>query len=234
MRALYRICRAFGSNERRAVDFVVARFFAHRDDGYHNMRAELELAKRAEHHARLSNGARKTNEMRWGNGRSAIHSASRLADARPQQQPREEEKKILCAPKKGARKVESPEFLTFWECYPRKESRKAALAVWIRLDLDGQLAEVLVGLEEWKKAREPQYMPYAQGWLNRESWKERPLAGGKENGPRPASRADERREKQQKINELILGSPSGLADALDPNVEGGAVRRGHPALPGDT
>jgi uncharacterized protein YdaU (DUF1376 family) len=234
---LYRIARASEEKERQAVDFVISRFFELRDDGYHNARADRELVARAEHHKRLSDGARKTNVKRWGNDRQVSRSATQQAIpsavARPQPQPREEEKKISCAPENGARKEGSPEFLKFWDSYPRKESRKGALAVWNRLDLDGQLAAILSGLEEWKKARDPQYMPYAQGWLNRESWKEKPLARGKENGTRQASRVDERREKQQEINKVILGNRSGLADALHPNVEGGAVRRNYPALPGD-
>src|SRR6266705_3141591 len=63
--ALYRICRAFNQSERDAVDCVVSQFFDLRDDGYHNARANMELAKRNEHHERLSSGAHKTNEKRW-------------------------------------------------------------------------------------------------------------------------------------------------------------------------
>jgi uncharacterized protein YdaU (DUF1376 family) len=86
-RELYRICRASSKGERSAVDSVLSQFFEHRADGYHNRRADLELIKRAEHHARLSEGARKTNEKRWDNCRSASRSVSRQADASPQPQP---------------------------------------------------------------------------------------------------------------------------------------------------
>jgi hypothetical protein len=92
----------------------------------------------------------------------------------------EEKNKISCASKSDAR-LGSPEFLSFWDSYPRKEGRKAALRIWVKKNLDSQLGEVLAGLEAWNKARKPEFMPYAQGWLNQEAWKEIPLRGGGEN-----------------------------------------------------
>jgi uncharacterized protein YdaU (DUF1376 family) len=84
--ALYRICRAFDQAERDAVDFVLSEFFDLREDGYHNARADLEIAKRVEHHERLAAGAQKTNQRRWGS-RSATRLAIRSALASPQPQP---------------------------------------------------------------------------------------------------------------------------------------------------
>lgn len=59
--ALHRICRAFDQSERNAVDSVLSEFFDLRADGYHNWRADLELAKRSEIRERLSNAGKK----RW-------------------------------------------------------------------------------------------------------------------------------------------------------------------------
>jgi uncharacterized protein YdaU (DUF1376 family) len=84
--ALYRICRAFDDAERKAVDFVVGQFFELHADGYHNGRADIELAKRTEHHERQSEAARKTNEKRWGSGRLVTRLATPSAVARPQSQ----------------------------------------------------------------------------------------------------------------------------------------------------
>lgn len=93
--ALYRICRAFKQSERNAVDYVVSQFFDLHDGGYHNSRADAEIVKRNEHHERLSTGARKTNEKRWGN-RSASRPA--VACPQPQPQPKEEKKEERAAP----------------------------------------------------------------------------------------------------------------------------------------
>ena len=61
---LHRICRAFDQTERDAVDSVLAQFFDLRADGYHNSRADLELARRMEIRERLSNAGKK----RWHKG----------------------------------------------------------------------------------------------------------------------------------------------------------------------
>ncbi len=59
--ALHRICRAFTDDEQRAVDSVVKRFFVPGDDGLHQKRADAELRRRAEFHAKLSAAGRR----RW-------------------------------------------------------------------------------------------------------------------------------------------------------------------------
>jgi len=60
--ALYRLCRAFRAAERRAVDRVVEQFFSPGEDRcLHNKRADEELQKREEFHAKLSAAGRK----RW-------------------------------------------------------------------------------------------------------------------------------------------------------------------------
>ena len=50
--ALYRICRAFDEAEKGAVDSVVHQFFVLQNDGYHNRRADRELAIQAERRER--------------------------------------------------------------------------------------------------------------------------------------------------------------------------------------
>lgn len=59
--ALHRICRAFDQSEKDAVASVLAEFFELRADGYHNSRADLELARQGEIRERLSNAGKK----RW-------------------------------------------------------------------------------------------------------------------------------------------------------------------------
>ena len=180
--SLYRIARAHGDDERAAVDSVVSQFFTLQDDGYHNSRADVELGKRAEFHNKLAAAGRK----RWQQpgiepGTSqAVSVAGSPAIARPQPQPQLQKEKTSSAPKTGAREIGSTEFQAFWDAYPRHEGRKPALKAWMRLNLDSRLGEVLAGLEAWKANRDPTYMPYAQGWLNQESWKDTPLGGKQE------------------------------------------------------
>src|SRR5215469_6408261 len=85
--ALHRICRAFDPAEQDAVDFVVAEFFELREDGYHNFRADVELARRAECHQRLSDSGRRGAIKRWGQDSQANSQPNGLAIARPQSHP---------------------------------------------------------------------------------------------------------------------------------------------------
>ena len=99
---LYRLCRAFSREERKAVDFVLSNFFELQPDGYHNKRADIELAKAHDLHERRSRGGRKTAEKRWRANSSATRSAtsSRVGNPQPQPQPQppREEKKEELAP----------------------------------------------------------------------------------------------------------------------------------------
>lgn len=92
--ALYRIARAFNRQERAAVDSVVSQFFELGADGYHNRRADREIARRADQHARLSNGAKKAMQNRWGSHKQANSQATKQPTnqpiTRPQPQPQKE------------------------------------------------------------------------------------------------------------------------------------------------
>jgi len=82
-KAAQRICRAFEQSEIEAVAYVLAHFFDLRADGYHNSRADLELARQAEIRERLSNSGRRGAKKRW-----AGHSeANGPAIAKPQSHP---------------------------------------------------------------------------------------------------------------------------------------------------
>ena len=76
-------------------------------------------------------------------------------------------------------------FDRFWEAYPRKVSKKAALVVWRRINPSGILdAAILAGLAHaktspvWRRSlQEPgtPHIPHASTWLNQERWKDEPV-----------------------------------------------------------
>jgi uncharacterized protein YdaU (DUF1376 family) len=159
--ALYRIARAHDDVERGAVDSVVGQFFVLQEGGYHNSRADAELAKRSELKERLSDSGRRGAQKKWGtNGRAngqasgeangkAIREANSLSMANPQPQP-QEEKKNISAPKKPVRAYnEPPGFLRFWEAYPRKIDRKEAAQIWTKAGLEIFTDQILAGLARW-------------------------------------------------------------------------------------
>jgi uncharacterized protein YdaU (DUF1376 family) len=67
---LYRLCRAFRSDEREAVDTVLKQFFVLSEDGFHNGRADKELDKRSECSSKLSESGKRGAERRWRNGQA--------------------------------------------------------------------------------------------------------------------------------------------------------------------
>jgi len=84
--ALHRICRAFDQTERNAVDAVLSEFFDLRADGYHNSRADVELAKQAEIRERLSSSGRRGAKKRWGGHNEANGPAIAKPQSHPQSQ----------------------------------------------------------------------------------------------------------------------------------------------------
>lgn len=127
MNALCRICRAFDDGERDAVSQVVSQFFELRGDGYHNKRADVELAYRAEQRDRLSKGAKKTNAKRWGKDSSLGESLSdtlggRIPSPSPSPQPQKKEEKTNTAPAAHCDVVPVAVWLAFVEM--RKKMRK--------------------------------------------------------------------------------------------------------------
>jgi uncharacterized protein YdaU (DUF1376 family) len=69
---LLRVCRAFDDSEKAAVLLVVGEFFTLEADGYHNRRADEELAKQAQVSEKRreagKKGAESTNSKRAANG----------------------------------------------------------------------------------------------------------------------------------------------------------------------
>ncbi|PVX86451.1 replication protein [Paraburkholderia unamae] len=65
-------------------------------------------------------------------------------------------------------------FEIFWECYPRKRSKKAAEKAFAKLNPNEQLFnDLMAGLKRAKTSEQwqnPQYQPHAATWLNDGGW----------------------------------------------------------------
>ena len=67
-------------------------------------------------------------------------------------------------------------FKTFWEEYPRRESRQRALALFIKIPLV-EFDSILKGLSHYKSSEQwirdgGKFIPHASTWLNQERWKD--------------------------------------------------------------
>jgi len=86
VRAVQRICRAFEQSEIEAVAYILAHFFDLRTDGYHNARADAELARQAEIRERLSTSGRRGAKKRWAGDSGTNGSAIAKPQSHPQSQ----------------------------------------------------------------------------------------------------------------------------------------------------
>lgn len=72
---------------------------------------------------------------------------------------------------------ESPEFLKFWEAYPRKEKKPKAAKAFKKALQKTTLEQILKSLEGFKEAWKQSdacWIPHPASWLNDESWNDEP------------------------------------------------------------
>lgn len=72
----------------------------------------------------------------------------------------------------------SADFEAFWQQYPRKTAKKAALLAWRRAKIpQSELPSVLAALAEQKKSQQwtkdgGRFIPHPATWINQERWKD--------------------------------------------------------------
>ena len=118
-----------------------------------------------------------------------VHQSEREKEERKKRSKRkkeEKEKDLLCA------------FASFWQAYPRKVCKKAALQKFRAATEKGAtLEQMLKALEEHKGSeqwQDPQYIPHPSTWLNQERWNDEltPLPNQNQEVPPPPLRVEER------------------------------------------
>jgi hypothetical protein len=104
---------------------------------------------------------------------------------------------------------DSPEFVAFYQAYPRKVSRPKACEAWKKLNPDAELVtRIMEGLQrvlpEWEQ-REVEYIPHPATWLNQHRWEDEGVSAGfskaiPKNGHAPPLSSA---EKNDRINSQI-------------------------------
>ena len=74
------------------------------------------------------------------------------------------------------------EFNEFWESYPRKIARIAALKAWNKKVSRLESPAVMQGLYIWRlywwhTQKDTEFIPHASTWINQERWRETPANG---------------------------------------------------------
>ncbi|QOP64940.1 helix-turn-helix DNA binding domain protein [Arthrobacter phage Brynnie] len=79
-----------------------------------------------------------------------------------------------------------PDFPDFWEVYPRKTAKAAALKAWQKALKTATAAEILEGARRYAADpnREPQFTAYPATWLNAGRWEDEALPSRASSGPR--------------------------------------------------
>lgn len=82
-----------------------------------------------------------------------------------------------------------PDFIKFWNSYPRKAGKGAALKAWAKVQKEGIATEtILTALKsQHLETREIQYIPHPATWLNQRRWEDESPKHGGSNGTDPKS-----------------------------------------------
>jgi uncharacterized protein YdaU (DUF1376 family) len=165
---LLRVCRAFDDTEKAAVTTVVDEFFVLEEDGYHNRRADEELAKQAQLSEKRRDAGKKGAQSTNGK-RAAIAPANGAANERQlptqlQSQLHKEELKTL------EREAEE-----IYSIYPRKVGKSDALkairkAIARELKNHPQAAEYLksrtLQFAKSDAGNRGEFTPHPSTWFN--------------------------------------------------------------------
>lgn len=170
--AIYRLVRARSHAEKLAVDVVLGEFWIESEDGWHNKRAEEELAKtRAK-----SEKARGSAAARWGCERISERNANAVRTHSERNA-----KAMLPIPKNQEPTTPLPPsgaFARFWAAWPsssRKAARGKCLQLWTRGGFDAVAEQIVAHVEamklslDWRK-ESGAFIPAPLVYLNQRRW----------------------------------------------------------------
>jgi hypothetical protein len=89
--------------------------------------------------------------------------------------------------------TDDPRFVEFWNCYPRREAKPAALKALAKALGRADLEAIVKGAQRYRDDpnRDPAFTAHAATWLNRDGWNDPPLpvSLNRNRPPRPAKPA---------------------------------------------
>lgn len=186
-----RLCGARAADEAAAVEVVLTEFFELQADGWHNKRADEEIARYQDKQAK----ARASAEARWGKDAKPSDSDRYATAMRPHsegnahqtpdtsnQAEKQEQKRVQPA-------AAPSRFADFWAVYPNKKGRQEAEKSWRRRKLDPVCDELIdhvrlmQGTDDgWRRG----YIPMGSTYLNQARWEDIPqqaARAGPQSGP---------------------------------------------------
>lgn len=196
--ALERLCRATTPEEKSAVASVVDQFFPECSGGRMNRRAERQIPEeqrriaKARENGRLGGRPNKPSGIPSGLATETQRDTQRQSSPSPSPSPsptpypelpsstplKLKEEKLSRA--KSSASAPDGDFLAFWESYPRKVGKAAALKVWGKLNghsvpID-QMLKAVQQQKAWPQWQEDggRFIPHPATWLNEGRWEDKP------------------------------------------------------------
>lgn len=104
--------------------------------------------------------------------------------------------------------VVDSQFDAFWNAYPRKMGKPAALKAWKSVDGNRCAKTIAAGLARWVDywtwRNEPEYVPHPATWLNQRRWEDDTPPRTRRNGSAKASTMDKLREVEFNDNGMMV------------------------------
>lgn len=173
--AIYRACRAMKREERGAIDHALNSFFVRELDGYHQPRADEEIARASDISAKRSGAASKRH-----NKSDAIAEQLEThltATATPSE--------AKASSVFRSSKPENGGFAEFYEVFPLHKSRGAAARAYHKALKRADEETILAGAKHYAQQRhgeEPQFTKYPATWLNQDCWLDENVSRGTNGG----------------------------------------------------
>ena len=168
--------------DRAAMRDVLNEFFVLQDDGYHNARADKEIAA----YKRMAEGGKRGANKRWGKGSDSPPIAPPCkphtkANANHEPITNNHEPVLTPLPPSGGGSVDA-KFESFWMAYPKKVGKGATRKAWDRIRQPAATLDLILIALEWQAQSEQwaknsgQYIPNPATYLNQQRWlDERPI-----------------------------------------------------------
>lgn len=172
---IYRACRAMRKEERTAIDFSLGKFFDRRDDGYHQDRADDEIARASEISAKRADAANKrhskNNASEHANAETMqphLHTHSTATSTATTS-----EDKSSSVSKRAPSVFEPLGFKEFYDAYPLKKAKPAATKAYARALTRASGAVLLTGAQRYAESRKNEdqnFTKHPATWLNNDCW----------------------------------------------------------------
>lgn len=184
-RVLCNLCRATTDEERAAVEKISQAFFPVTEPGIrHNARADRELETAGSRIAAArANGARggrppKPSGLSVGLAESNRKITQDVTSPTTIPQPPDTTTPKPLARLNGERREAEERFAKFWQAYPRKVAKPAALKAWMKATpTDEQLLEIIDDVADRRRSPDwlkdnGAYIPHPATYLNQRRWED--------------------------------------------------------------